>query len=292
MAETITVTDYSLVSDPEWERDLIKAKEKFIGDLIPPFIEFCKAVHTFRVRCDSSQGGSEFSKRGCELLGCSSTQLYHWSAVGLRAPELLGASNKLPISHDAIQRIASLDDVAFPKAIERLQPGMTNQQVRVLIKEVNPPIKRTEFEVDQKERNKAKRIIAEIENLQEEFRYLIWDYLNAEFKAREEWAMDDADKRKPDNRLFEAMRLKEERDKAWASGKHTFDILGIDKSLWVRLRTNDNRKKLVKGVFRRLASKNHPDKGGDAELMAKIQVAYDSMAAGSKVPKMPPTWRP
>lgn len=183
MAETITVTDYSLVSDPEWERDLIKAKEKFIGDLIPPFIEFCKAVHTFRVRCDSSQGGSEFSKRGCELLGCSSTQLYHWSAVGLRAPELLGASNKLPISHDAIQRIASLDDVAFPKAIERLEPGMTNQQVRVLIKEINPPTQRSEHEIENDERKTATRIVHLALKLSKKFRFVIWDILNDEFKA-------------------------------------------------------------------------------------------------------------
>lgn len=185
MAETITVTDYSLVSDPEWERDLIEAKEQFIGDLIPPFIKFCKAVNTFRLRCDSTRGGSEFNKRGCELLGCSSAQLYHWSAVGSRATELLGASNKLPLSHDAIQRIASLDDVAFPKALQRLEPGMTNQQVRVLIKEVNPPISRTAFEPEDRERRKLSKLITEIYELQESYRRLIWDHLNDEFKEDE-----------------------------------------------------------------------------------------------------------
>lgn len=253
MAETITVTDYILVSDPEWERDLIKAKEKFIGDLIPPFIEFCKAVHTFRVRCDSSQGGSEFSKRGCELLGCSSTQLYHWSAVGFRAPELLGASNKLPISHDAIQRIASLDDVAFPKALERLQPGMTNQQVRVLIKEVNPPIKRTEFEVDQKERNKAKRIIAEIEKLEEQYRQLIFDHFN-DAENEEEESFDRSMCGPIDWNSPKWVEFMRKCDESTATMKIWLNYFGISKAEWCEFKTVDDLLRITTPVILRAKS--------------------------------------
>jgi hypothetical protein len=33
----------------------------------------------------------------------------------------------LPASEDAIARLASLDDIAFPKALERLEPDMSQK---------------------------------------------------------------------------------------------------------------------------------------------------------------------
>lgn len=82
-----------------------------------------------RLHCDSSQGGSEFSRKGCEWLGCTHGQLSLWDSVGRRSIELVSATNKLPVSEHAISLIASLDDIAFPKAIEKLEPGMTQRRV-------------------------------------------------------------------------------------------------------------------------------------------------------------------
>ncbi len=46
-------------------------------------------------------------------------------------------------------------------------------------------------------------------------------------------------------------------------------ILGVD----AKATTDD-----IKNAYRRLASKNHPDKGGDAEEFKKIQAAYDKLS--------------
>jgi hypothetical protein len=41
--------------------------------------------------------------------------------------ELLGSTHKLPTSEHSISLLASLDDIAFPKALERLEPDMSQK---------------------------------------------------------------------------------------------------------------------------------------------------------------------
>lgn len=52
-----------------------------------------------------------------------------------------------------------------------------------------------------------------------------------------------------------------------------YDILGVDRSA-----TSDQ----IKQAFRRLASKHHPDKGGDTQTFQKIQKAYDTLSDPEK----------
>ena len=179
---TIDVLDYTLVVNPEWEGRLKAAKQNLAKRTIPAYIEFCQEVHEFRKDCDASRGGSEFSKRGCEWLGCSSRQLHYWASVGRRAPELCTASAKLPVSERAIADIASLDDIHFPQALERLEPDMTQKQVKELIKEVNPPPVKTSVEVDTAHDQKARRILKAIKTLPQGYQRGIWIALNGIFK--------------------------------------------------------------------------------------------------------------
>ena len=147
------------------------AKETLAKRTIPAYIDFCKEVHEFRVHCDSSQGGSEFSRKGCEWLGCSSSTLHQWEAVGRRAEELSAIGGNLPISEKAISAVAALDDIAFPKAIEKLEPGMTQAQVEELIKDVNPPVKREPADPEDADRKKAGKLIAARALLRQKDRY-------------------------------------------------------------------------------------------------------------------------
>lgn len=174
MSEIIEVTDYVLVADDSWRDRLAKAKDNLAKRTIPAYIEFCKEVHEFRIHCDSSQGGSEFSRKGCEWLGCDSGTLYRWDAVGRRGDELLGGTHKLPISEHAISLIASLDDVAFPKAIEKLEPGMTQKQVKELIKEVNPPREKSERELFEQQVRTANSLINKFRHLPEATQRTVW----------------------------------------------------------------------------------------------------------------------
>lgn len=178
MGEIIEVTDYTLVADPEWEGRLKAAKEILAKRTIPAYIDFCKEVHEFRQHCDASQGGSEFSRKGCEWLGCTPQRLSEFAAVGRRADELSGATGKLPTSEHAISLIASLDDIAFPKALEKLEPDMTQAQVKELIKEVNPPVQRTAVEQEDKDRKKAAKLIKDFEALPRKFQYVVWDSIH------------------------------------------------------------------------------------------------------------------
>lgn len=173
MGELIDVTDYTLVADPKWESRLKVAKETLAKRTIPAFIDFCKEVHEFRQHCDSSQGGSEFSKKGCEWLGCDSGTLFRWAAVGRRADELLASDQKLPISERAISDIASLDDIAFPKALEKVEPGMTQLQVKELIKEVDPPVTKL-IDQAEKDRKTAHKLIDQFSLLPRRFQYVVW----------------------------------------------------------------------------------------------------------------------
>jgi hypothetical protein len=97
-----------------------------------PGLRMSGEVHAFRLDCDDTQGGSEFSQKGCEWLGVTHGQLSQWDAVGRRAGELVGAPTTLPASEDSICRLASLDDVAFKKAMARVEPDMGRKAVREL----------------------------------------------------------------------------------------------------------------------------------------------------------------
>jgi hypothetical protein len=182
VANTITVTSYTKVADPEWEGRLKEAKENLAKRTIPAYIEFCQEVQAFREHCDASQGGSEFSKKGCEWLGCSQQQLSFWAAVGRRGNELTSSTSKLPNSEHAIALIASLDDIAFPKALERLEHGMTQKDVKELIKDINPPRNKDSVDVEDEHRRTAKRIIKQFRELPEKFQFVVWDSISDNFK--------------------------------------------------------------------------------------------------------------
>jgi len=178
----IDILDYTLIVNPEWEGRLKAAKQNLAKRTIPAYIEFCQEVHEFRMDCDGSQGGSEFSKKGCEWLGCNSGTLFRWEAVGRRADELLSTRQKLPVSERAIADIASLDDIRFPQAMERLEPDMTQKQVKELIKEVNPPRPKSELEIEIGHDAKARRILKAVKELPQGYQRGIWLELNKLFE--------------------------------------------------------------------------------------------------------------
>lgn len=174
MAEIIDVTDYVLVADESWRDRLANAKADLAKRTIPAYIDFCKEVHEFRLHCDSSRGGSEFSRKGCEWLGCSTSTLHQWEAVGRRADKLSAIGGNLPISEKAISAVASLDDIAFPRAIEKMEPGMTQAQVKELIKEVSPPREKSEREIFDQEVRTAKSLITKFRKLPKATQMTVW----------------------------------------------------------------------------------------------------------------------
>lgn len=93
------------------------AKEHLAERTIPAYIEFCQEVHAFREHCDSSQGGSEFSKKGCEWLGCSPAQLSLWDATGRRGIELFSSTKKLPASVIGLFLHLRKSDMTPPKSL-------------------------------------------------------------------------------------------------------------------------------------------------------------------------------
>jgi hypothetical protein len=67
-------------------------------------------------------------------------------------------------------------------------------------------------------------------------------------------------------------------------------VMGIDPAAWYRAKSNADRTAMAKKAFRPLASKEHPDKGGDIEAMRTYQVVYDAIRTGKKSPDMPARW--
>jgi hypothetical protein len=100
------------------------------------------------------------------------------------------------------------------------------------------------------------------------------------------------DSPQPENLLQRAYRIKQEREAAWYSGAHTFDVLGIDRAEWEGCRTNAKRKAMAKAAYRRLAMRHHPDRGGDADAMARYSVVYSAFENGNRMPSMPDKWMP
>jgi hypothetical protein len=96
---------------------------------------------------------------------------------------------------------------------------------------------------------------------------------------------DDADR--PKSRI-EAHLLRHNAMLAeWASWP---GVLGIDPSAWYRAKSNADRKDLAKKALRPIWSKHHPDRGGDPDIFAAYQVAFDSVSTGKKSPEMPKKW--
>ena len=67
-------------------------------------------------------------------------------------------------------------------------------------------------------------------------------------------------------------------------------VMGIDPVEWYRAKSNADRTAMAKKAFRPLASKHHPDKGGDPEMMQAYQRVYDVIVGGKKSPLMPKKW--
>jgi hypothetical protein len=186
MPELIEHVDYIKVADEDkWRDRLVRAQEDLRKRTIPAFIEFCREVHAFRLDCDASQGGSEFQRKGCEWLGVTPATLHAWCSVGRRADELSGAPESLPPSEDSLCRIASLDDIAFRKALPQLSADMTQQDVRALVKEVKPVIQPTEEEVEDRWRKKRMQLYKAFESLPPKHRYVLAEMITS-FQAREE----------------------------------------------------------------------------------------------------------
>lgn len=164
---------FSKVPDDSWRDRLTEARAKMIKRTVPAFIEFCREVHAFREDCDATQGGSEFSRKGCEWLGCDSGTLHKWDAVGRRAGQLEGAPQSLPASEDSICRIAQLDDIRFQKALPKLKPDMPQKEVRELIKELEPPKVLTDTDLDDKARRTRERLYKQFEALPEKHRFVL-----------------------------------------------------------------------------------------------------------------------
>lgn len=176
MNAVVSTESAGLPMESEWKERLIGAKAEMMRKTIPAFIEFGREVHQFRLHCDSSRGGSEFTKKGCEWLGCSSSSLQRWDSVGRRADELSPIVGKLPSSESAIAKIASLDDELFPVAVEKLDPGMSQKQVSELIQDIDP-IRPTHS----RGYGSARREIRMFRKLPKASRRLCWEVLRHEF---------------------------------------------------------------------------------------------------------------
>lgn len=169
--ELIIEGQFTKLASESWKSRLAIAKENLAKRTIPAFIEFCQEVHAFRLDCDSSQGGSEFSRKGTEWLGCSSSQLNYWDAVGRRAPELSSATGKLPTSEFSISQIASLDDQSFQKAMPQIRPEMTQKQVRELIKDISPP-RQSNVSDEDRDRSARERLFKAFMSLSEKSQFV------------------------------------------------------------------------------------------------------------------------
>ena len=159
--------EFTLIPDDSWRERLVSARDRMVKRTIPAFIEFCREVHAFRLDCDATQGGSEFSQLGCEWLGVSTSTLHGWDAVGRRADELSGTPESLPASEDAIRRLCQLDDIAFPKALEHVRPDMTQKEVRELVKDLDQRPEPTEQDIEEGFRRKRDRLCRQFEALPE-----------------------------------------------------------------------------------------------------------------------------
>ena len=176
--------EFSKEPSDSWRERLQAAKATLAKRTIPAFIDICREVHAFRLDCDATQGGSEFSARGCEWLRVTQAQLSRWDAVGRRADELMGAPITLPQSEDAICRIASLDDIAFRKALPRLTPDMPRKAVRELVKELNPkPEPSAQDEEDATER-KRKRLYEAFMTLPEKHQFILGRAICSHIQAK------------------------------------------------------------------------------------------------------------
>ena len=176
--------EYSKEPDDSWRVRLMAARDTLAKRTIPAFIEFCQEVHAFRQDCDGTQGGSEFSRKGCEWLGCSQTQLSLWDSVGRRSDELITSSNKLPASERAISYLARLDDTAFQKALPQVQPDMTQKQVRELIKEINPPSAKTEPNPKHELLNRCTKVRKAFEALPEKGQFVVGRHIISYYRDK------------------------------------------------------------------------------------------------------------
>lgn len=176
---------FTKVPDASWEDRLRAAKASFVRRSIPAYIEFCQEVHAFREHCDSTQGGSEFSARGCEWLGCSTSALHQWDAVGRRTHELSAVAESLPPSERAIAQIASLGDEQFQKALPRLSSDMTQADVRELVKELNAKPASTPDDEDASARRARERLYKGFEGLPEKHQFVFASAVLTYAKSKE-----------------------------------------------------------------------------------------------------------
>lgn len=181
MAEIIDGT-FSRVPDDSWRERLTTARDQLVKRTVPAFIEFCREVHAFRLDCDATQGGSLFSKLGCEWLGVTQGQLSRWDAVGRRADELMSVDISLPASERAISDIAMLDDIAFPKALEHIKPDMTQKDVRELVKDLNPRPEPTPEDQESAIVRKRDRIYRDFQALPDRHRFILGDLILDDLK--------------------------------------------------------------------------------------------------------------
>lgn len=181
MAEIIEGT-FIKVPDESWRERLTTARDQLVKRTVPAFIEFCREVHAFRLDCDGTQGGSLFSKLGCEWLGVTHSMLVRWDAVGRRSGELVSALTSLPASEDAIAQIAMLDDIAFPKALEHIKPDMTQKDVRELVKDLNPRPEPTPEDQESAVIRKRDRLYRDFQALPDRHRFILGDLILDDLK--------------------------------------------------------------------------------------------------------------
>lgn len=132
MQKEITTND-----DEIWRDRLQSSQRQFklkASDAMMAYINFGREVLAFRESCEKVQGGSEFSRKGCEWLGCTQPELSVLAAVGERADELMERFISFP-NVSSIGLVARLPDLQFEKVIESVKPDMTVSQVKGLIRE-------------------------------------------------------------------------------------------------------------------------------------------------------------
>lgn len=163
---------FTRVPDDAWRDRLVSARDRMVKRTVPAFLEFCREVHAFRMDCDATQGGSEFSRLGREWLGVTQGQLSRWDHVGRRSDELMGAPISSPSSEDAICRIAQLGDTAFQKALQMLKPDMTQKAVRELVKALNPRPAPTETDAEAAIFRKRDRLYKQFQELPKKHQFV------------------------------------------------------------------------------------------------------------------------
>lgn len=129
-------------TETEWYERLLDARARFVKTSVETMIEFCREVVEFKKFCAAKQGGTDFTLKACEWLGCDKSTLSRFVAIGNRTEKLMLAPDSLPNDMDSLGRICSLKDAQFEDVLGVVTPDMKRAEIRDLIADVKGVVKK------------------------------------------------------------------------------------------------------------------------------------------------------